>query len=103
MAGTVELEIVYAPSPDVVAREIEGELILVPLTAGIGDAEDGLFSLNETGRVIWEKLGETKSLNTIIEALTVEYEASAAEIECDVLGLVEELLNRGLVVEIPNE
>lgn len=102
MARTVELESVYVPSPDVVVREIEGELILVPLATGIGDAEDGLFSLNETGRVVWKRLAEKRSLNMIIKALTDEYEAPAAEIESDVLGLVEELLKRGLVVEISN-
>ena len=33
-------------------REIEGELIIVPLVAGIGDADDELFTLNETGKAI---------------------------------------------------
>ena len=47
----------YVPSEDIVAREIEGELIIVPLAAGIGDMEDELFSLNETGREIWEPPG----------------------------------------------
>ena len=37
------------PSEDVVAREIEGEFIIVPLAAGIGDMEDELYSLNESG------------------------------------------------------
>jgi len=30
---------ICAPSDDVVAREIEGEIVIVPLTAGIGDAD----------------------------------------------------------------
>ena len=47
---------VYKPSDDVVAREIEGEIIIVPLVAGIGDIEDELFTLNETGKAIWDKL-----------------------------------------------
>ena len=55
------MDAVYAPSEDVVAREIEGELIIVPLVAGIGDMEDELYTLNETGRAIWDRLdGKTQ-------------------------------------------
>ena len=46
----------YAPSDGVVAREIEGEVVIVPLKAGIGDLEDELYSLNETGRGVWRLL-----------------------------------------------
>ena len=45
----VKTDGVYAPSEDIVAREIEGEIIIVPLVAGIGDMEDELYTLNETG------------------------------------------------------
>jgi hypothetical protein len=48
----IELSKIYEPSEDIVARVIEGELIIVPLVAGIGDLEDELFTLNETGRAI---------------------------------------------------
>ena len=44
MSAEVNLEAAYAPSEDVVAREIEGELIIVPLVAGIGDMEDELYT-----------------------------------------------------------
>jgi len=46
----IRMEAAYIPSEDVVAREIEGELIIVPLAAGIGDLEDELYTLNETGK-----------------------------------------------------
>ena len=52
METKVELDQAYLPSEEVVARVIEGELIIVPLTSGIGDMEDELFSLNETGRAV---------------------------------------------------
>ena len=43
------LERIYAKSQHLVEREIEGEIIIVPLTSGIGDLEDELFSLNQVG------------------------------------------------------
>lgn len=100
MESKVELDTVYAPSEDVVAREIEGELIIVPLTAGIGDMEDLLFTLNETGRAIWDRLDGQKALGDVVVELSAEYEAPAGEIEKDVLGLVGELLTRGMLVEV---
>ena len=66
---TISRDAVYAISDDVVAREIEGEIIMVPLVAGIGDLEDELFTLNETGKAIWEKLDGRRSLNQVIEEL----------------------------------
>ena len=56
MAAIVAINTVYGPSDEIVAREIEGELIIVPLTAGVGDMEEALFTFNETGRAIWERL-----------------------------------------------
>jgi hypothetical protein len=99
MASNVSPDGVYAPSEDVVARDIAGELIIVPLASGIGDLEDELFTLNDTGRAIWEKLDGKRTLRQVAAALAEEYEASAEEIETDVVGLVGELFKRGIVVE----
>ncbi len=100
MESKISLVAVYAPSEDVVAREIEGEMLIVPLTAGIGDMEDELFTLNDIGKVIWERLDGQKSLKGIVDELVVEFEAPAGEIEEDVIGFVEELRKRSMVVEI---
>ena len=97
----IRMEAAYIPSEDVVAREIEGELIIVPLSAGVGDMEDELYTLNETGRAVWARLDGRNSLREIALALAQEYEAPAPEIEQDVLGLAEELLKRRMLVEIP--
>jgi hypothetical protein len=97
----VELEGVYAPSEDVVVREIEGELIIVPLASGIGDMEDELYSLNETGRAIIEKLDGRRNLREVIATLSVEYQSSERELDRDVVGFVEELFRRKILVRTP--
>lgn len=96
---TVNLDAVYAISEDVVVREIEGDLIIVPLTSDVGDMEDELYSLNETGRDIWDRLDGKTSLQDLITQLSDEYEASFQEIEADVIGLIRELLKRKFLVE----
>ena len=95
-----QLDAVYMPSENVVAREIEGEFIIVPLTAGIGDMEDELYSLNESGVAIWKRMDGKNSLKEISAALTGEYTADLSEVEQDVLGLVSELLKRKMLVEV---
>ena len=98
---SIALEGVYEPSGDVVAREIEGEIIIVPLVAGIGDIEDELFTLNETGKAIWDKLDGQRSLADVVAELTPEFEeAEDGAIERDVLGLVAELVERKLLVAV---
>ncbi len=89
---------VYGASEDVVAREIEGEIILVPLVSGMGDMEDELYSLNETGRAIWRKLDGIKPLAEVVADLAAEYEADPEIVKRDVAGLLEELLKRKMVV-----
>lgn len=102
METRVNLESIYAISEDVVAREIEGEMLIVPLVSGIGDMEDELFNLNETGKVIWKHLDGQKSLKEVVKELSGEFEAPEEEIGQDVKGFMEELLKRGMVVEVSN-
>ncbi|MGD0612279.1 MAG: PqqD family protein [Anaerolineales bacterium] len=98
MADSLTLDMICAASDDVVAREIEGELILVPLAAGIGDLEDELYTLNDTGKEIWGRLDGVRSLRQIATELANEYGAPTAEIQRDVTGLVGELVRRKMVV-----
>lgn len=92
----VKGDVAYAPSDAVVAREIEGEIVIVPLTAGVGDLEDELYSLNETGKDVWRLL-DGRTLDEVVDALLAEYEAPREEIDRDVRGLLGELLSRGIV------
>ncbi len=97
---TIRLDAMYVPSDDIVAREIEGELIIVPLVAGIGDLEDELYTMNETGKAVWGRLDGRTSLSAVVAALAEDYEAPPGEIEGDVRGLVEELVRRRMLVEV---
>ena len=99
MNPKVKLNAVYSPSADIVARVIEDELIIVPLVSGIGDIEDDLFTLNETGRAIWDRLDGKNNLKDIVVLLSEEFDASPSEMENDVIGFVQALLHRKILVE----
>lgn len=100
MEAQVDLNSIYAPSEDVVARDVHGEFIIIPITSGIGDSDDEIFSLNEFGRAIWDKLDSKTSLKEVVRALALQFEGDTTEIENDVLGLAEELLKRKMIVKV---
>jgi len=100
MKAEVNLDFAYVPSDNIVAREIEGELIIVPLVAGIGDMEDELYTLNETGKAIWEKLDGRNKLKHVVKKLSDEFAGSAGDIEADVLGLARELMRRKMITPV---
>jgi hypothetical protein len=93
----LNLNAVCAPSEDVVAREIEGEVIIVPLTSGIGDLEDELYTLNPTGQAIWHKLDGQRTLKEVAALLAKEFNTPLPEIESDVLGFASELARRRIL------
>ena len=87
-------------SDDVVARRIESEIIIVPLAAGIGDLEDELYTLNDTGKAIWDRLDGTRTLGGIADELETLFAAGPHEVERDVIGLVDELVRRRMLVVV---
>jgi hypothetical protein len=97
MAMEMTLQTVCVPSEDVVAREIEGEIVIVPLVAGIGDADDELYTLNETGHAIWKLLDGRRNMGEVAAGLAAEFDAPEGEIETDVLGFAAELTERGIL------
>jgi methyltransferase-like protein len=100
MTLNIKLEDVYAVSEDVVVREIEGELLLIPIASGIGDMEDELYTLNPAGKAILRQLDGARSLDQVAKALLERFPESAGVIEQDVLGLITELVKRNMLIRV---
>jgi hypothetical protein len=94
----IDLNSICVPSEDIVAREIEGDLIIVPLVSGIGESDAVLFTLNNTGRAIWSRLDGKRTLKEVVEELAKDFKAPEGKIQDDVLGLVGELVQRKILV-----
>jgi hypothetical protein len=93
----ITLDTICRPSPDVVARDIEGDLVIVPLVSGIGDADDELYTLNDTGRAIWDGLDGRRTLAEVAARLAEQFEAAGDELESDVVGFAQEMVRRGIL------
>jgi hypothetical protein len=89
----------YRVSKDVIAKEIEGELIIVPLKEGLGDLDAEMYALNTTGLAVWNKLDGTLSIDDLIKSISAEYGMPYDQIKMDVTQLLENLIEKGLVVD----
>ncbi len=97
MKHEINLNDIFIHSDDVVARQIEDEYIIIPMTDGIGNMEDCMFSLNDIGKKIWDLLDGKKDMNAIIEILISKYDVEKKEIIEDVTGFLKQLAKRNLV------
>ena len=67
-----------------VARNVGNELILVPLTANVAQMSE-LFTLNETGKFIWENINENSTIleieNSMIETFDIDSAIAKRDID----------------------
>jgi hypothetical protein len=96
----VTRDTVCASSTDVVACEIEGEIVLVSLDLDMEDADDddGLCTLNATGKAIWQRLDGRRTLGDVAGELEEHFHAPRVVIEADVLGFAADMVRRGFLV-----
>jgi hypothetical protein len=78
-------------SPQVVARELGGETVILDLSSGT------YFGLDPVGARIWHLLETGQSLVGICDVMVEEFEVSRDELERDVLALVRDLLDKKLI------
>ena len=85
-------------SENIVIREIQGEMLLVPITGGIGDSEDKMFTANECAREILSHTDGKKTVDGIIGEICSEYNPKDHElIKKDVAGFIAELVGIGVL------
>lgn len=93
-----QLDTVYIVTDNIVVREIQDELIIVPMVAGVGDMENEIFALDGTGQEIWRRIDGEKSVGRIIAELEELYNSEPGVIQRDVLGLIGEIEKRKFIV-----
>ena len=83
---------------DVIAREIAGETILVPVRGNLTDLQR-IWSLNPTAGYIWKNLDGRKSLADIHKGMLDAFDVEEKEAALDMQELITGLLDAGLVEE----
>ncbi|MDX9920397.1 MAG: PqqD family protein [Paludibacter sp.] len=73
-----------------VSREVDKELILVPLTGNIAKMNE-MFTLNETAKLIWENMDKVDSEESLTDLITAEFEVSHEIASADVSAFIRHL------------
>ncbi len=76
---------------DVISRILEGEAVILGLATGT------YFGLDAVGTRIWQLIEERGRVTEIMTGLVEEYEVEPEQCERDVLRLLGELKDRGLI------
>jgi hypothetical protein len=79
------------PTPDVVYRELEGEIVLVHL------GSNRIYTLNQTGAKFWELLSEGYEREEIERRLLDEFDAEPDELHREIDSMLKTLADEGLV------
>ncbi|MFI5281248.1 MAG: PqqD family protein [Gemmatimonadales bacterium] len=80
----------FAPKPGLIETDLERELVLL-------DPETRqMFSLNETGRIVWRALGDDE--DELARRLSTHFQAALEDARADVRRLLDELARAGLIV-----
>ncbi len=89
--STVSLSSTFSVSKDQVSCDLAGEAVILHLKSG------KYFGLNEVGARIWDLLKEHQTPEAIRDILLDEYDVDPQQCEQDLLELLQQLLEQGLI------
>jgi len=80
-----------------VLREVAGSTVVVPTGGDVNF--NGMISLNETGKTLWEALGTETDADGLVQALLAEYDVDEATARAGVDTFVAKLREHGFLDE----
>lgn len=81
---------------ELIKREIAGDVILVPVGRTALE-NNGLFTLNELGGFLWDRLPEARDETDLLRAVLAEYDVTESQATQDIREFLEELKNLGIL------
>ena len=89
--GPVSIQSVISHARDVIHSNLADEVVLLDLKSGV------YHGLEAVGARVWELLASPVSVRQVRDKLLEEYDVDPRQCEQDLLKLIEELRNHGLV------
>jgi hypothetical protein len=88
-----------AAAKGVVARNVGGETVLVPIKVGVANFEN-VYLLSQVGAFLWAHLDGTRDRDQLCQLITAKFRVpEGRNVAADVDTFISELARRGLVVE----
>lgn len=79
-----------------VLREVAGKCVVVPAASDINF--NGMITLNDTARTLWERLADGAELEDLTAALLAEYDVEEAEAAKHAAAFVEKMKGLNFLV-----
>ncbi len=86
----------FVRNREVVSRQIEGELVIVPIRRGVGDL-NSLYTLNPVGSALWDFMNEEHTLPEMVDRVCDEFEVSSAQAQSDIQEFLHSMLEEKLI------
>ena len=96
----IKFNLTYKKNEEIVTRGIAGETLLVPIKDKLADMQR-IFALNSVAEYVWQKLDGEKSLGEIRDDILATFDVEQEQVDADLKEFMAELLDAGLVVEMP--
>ena len=90
------LDKAFIKDDNLMARDIAGETLIVPIRNRIGDL-NSIYTLNEVSARIWQMIDGSTCVNQIIDAIRAEYDVVEEEVAGDVIELLGSMEAEGLI------
>jgi len=82
---------VYKKNEDIVSREIDNEIILMPIYKTNKDINE-MYTLNETAGKMWNLMDGEKTLEKVVDTLQTHYKNVTREtLKCDLEEFVKDM------------
>ena len=85
-------------NPEFIARDIAGELVLVPVGATAQKC-DGLITCNEVGALIWRQLEKAADEEAVLSAILEEFEIDEKTARGDMTEFISRLSELNAVID----
>ncbi len=86
----MDINKIYRNKSKFVVREVGNELILVPLTGNIAKMNE-MFTMNETGKFIWENIEENTTVENLVEKLVSEFQVDESIARADTEKFIQQV------------
>ena len=83
----------FVAAPDQVSSDLDGDAVILNLNSGV------YFGLNPVGARVWELLQEPRTVDEICGTVRQEFEVEPDRCRRDLINLLEQMRNEGLVTE----
>lgn len=84
---------------DFIFRKIVDEMVLVPIRQNVADL-NAIFTLNEIGAFIWQKLGNPSTFTELEEAILADYDADIHTVKREIEVFLHEMVEIGAINEV---